>query len=189
VGGDLIRVNQKYKDPFSTRPTARLMFCTNDLPHISDRSNATWRRMILLPFTQVIPPADQNRNLEAELTKELPGIWNWAFEGLKLLRARGSFPEPQIVQDAVAAYKREVSPVRQWLEEMCIVGADHKILTDAAFTEFQEWNDRNGYGHPSRRSFGRSLAAATSEVKKVQRRVEGRVQYFYQGLYIVPDNG
>ncbi|KKL57613.1 hypothetical protein LCGC14_2233680, partial [marine sediment metagenome] len=98
VGGDLILMERKYRDPITIRPTAKLVFCTNDLPIISDKSNATWRRMLLVPFTNVVPQEAQNRNLFSELCTELPGIWNWAFQGYKMLQERGNFPEPQIVK-------------------------------------------------------------------------------------------
>jgi P4 family phage/plasmid primase-like protien len=188
VGGDLIQIERKYRDPVTTRPTAKLMFCTNDLPHISDRTNATWRRMILLPFNNVVPPEKQRRGLLTELSKELPGIWNWAFAGYKMLQELGHFPEFQVIKDAIIAYKTEVSPVRQWVEEQCTLGVNHEIKCESAYTMFISWTETRGYKPPSQRSFGKSFAAANgSKVERILKRVGRKSKWHYRGLYIEPE--
>jgi len=195
VGGDLMKVERKYKDPIMVYPSARLVFCTNDLPHIADRSNATWRRMILLPFDQVVPVEKRNPHLVEELSKELSGIWNWAWEGLQELQRQGRFLEPKRMQEAIAEYKTEVSPVRQWLEEKCKVGADHWIRCTQAYALFVSYISARGYKTPSQKSFGRSLAAAVGEtmtregtVIRKQRRIGGLVKWYYHGLYVEPED-
>lgn len=188
VGGDLITVERKYRDPVVTRPTARLVFCTNDLPHISDRSNATWRRMILIPFDKVVPVEKRNPHLTAELTEELPGIWNWALQGLLSLQKEKGFPTPPQMSEAIDKYKVEVSPVRQWLEEACKVGADHKIRCDQAYALFVSYITARGYKCPSFCSFGRSLRAATGgQVVRNRSRTDGLRRWYYEGLYVKPD--
>jgi len=189
VGGDLITVERKYRDPVMVYPSARLVFCTNDLPYIADRSNATWRRMILLPFEQVVPVEKRNPCLVEELSEELPGIWNWAWDGLKELQRQGRFPEPERMKKAVVEYKTEVSPVRQWLEEKCKVGGEHMIRCDQAYTLFVHYITARGYRIPSQRSFGRSLAGAVGEtVRRKQRWIAGQPKWYYYGLYIEPED-
>ena len=193
VGGDVIHVNRKYKDPLEVLPTAKLVFCTNDLPHISDKSDATWRRLILLPFDTVISPERRILSLIANKPKdwylrdELPGIWNWAFRGLQLLQARGSFPEPQVVLDATNEYKTDNSAVRQWLDECCTLGGNHDISCSAAYTEFRAWASDKGFMIPATTTFGKALRNATGRsVSKHQRKIAGQNHKFYRGLKVAP---
>ena len=55
VGGDLMHFNPKYKEPFSAKPTAKLVNATNVLPHVTDRSDGFWRRMSYTPLSRHNP--------------------------------------------------------------------------------------------------------------------------------------
>ena len=44
VSGEPLQVNRKFKSPLTMVPTARLIFATNELPPINDKSDGIWRR-------------------------------------------------------------------------------------------------------------------------------------------------
>ena len=71
VGGDRMSFNPKYKPIFSAVPTARIVVASNGLPHFRDRSSGIYRRMVVLPFSVVIPEAERNPTLAEELLEEL----------------------------------------------------------------------------------------------------------------------
>jgi P4 family phage/plasmid primase-like protien len=119
VSGDPVQVEQKRMHPFTMTPTARLVFATNHLPRLSDRSHGMWRRLIVVPFTETIP--EQARNPEfckAEFwirSGELPGIVNFALEGLAQLRKRTRFDEPAECLAQKAKYAKDTNPARSFL--------------------------------------------------------------------------
>ncbi|MEK6239037.1 MAG: phage/plasmid primase, P4 family, partial [Planctomycetales bacterium] len=77
VSGERLQVNRKNKEPITMTPTARLVFATNHMPQINDRSDGLWRRLIVIPFHESFQHApDLNR--AQQLTSELSGIFNWA---------------------------------------------------------------------------------------------------------------
>jgi P4 family phage/plasmid primase-like protien len=115
VSGEILQFNQKYKPVFTARPTARLVLATNTRPRFSDKSQGLWRRLLLIPFPNTIPEEMQDPSLAEKLVQELPGILNWAVEGLKRLHLRGRFEEPLVCQQAKQEYIREVNPVRLFL--------------------------------------------------------------------------
>lgn len=123
VSGSLIQVERKHRDPFWLRPTARLTFATNVLPRFADRSNGVWRRMLILPFDQVVPAEKRDRRLIGvkfwEASGELPGILAWALEGLRRLRKRGRFEEPVECQKIREDYKRDSNPAATFLLDHC----------------------------------------------------------------------
>ena len=54
----------------------------NELPIIKDKSHGLQRRFIILPMIKPIPKSLQNKYLSQQLNQELPGILNWAINGL-----------------------------------------------------------------------------------------------------------
>jgi len=75
ISGDRIRVEFKYHDPTDARPTARLIFATNELPDFWDKTEGLWRRLMVIPFSVAIPEERQDRKLATKICKrELPGL-------------------------------------------------------------------------------------------------------------------
>ena len=123
VTGSPVTIERKYGDPFQLRNRARLTFATNVLPRFADRSNGIWRRMLILPFSQVVPEEKRDRRyLDPEWwigSGELPGVFLWALEGLRRLRARGRFKEPVECRVIREEYKRDSNPAGVFLLDNC----------------------------------------------------------------------
>jgi P4 family phage/plasmid primase-like protien len=124
VTGSPVTIERKYGDPFQLRNRARLTFATNVLPRFADRSNGIWRRMLILPFYQVVPEEKRDRRyLDPEWwigSGELPGVFLWALEGLRRLRERGRFKEPVECRKLREDYKRDANPARVFLLDHCV---------------------------------------------------------------------
>jgi putative DNA primase/helicase len=93
--------------------------------------------------------------LKRDLLKELPGILNWALDGLDQLKNRGRFEQPASAADEVAMLRDTGSPVAEFLEE-CVDLTDPEkligvpqdqqpmVLKDAVSAEFNRWHVRHG---------------------------------------------
>lgn len=93
TAGDPITVDEKYGKPFSFRPQCRMLFAMNELPRVEDKTDAFYRRLIILRYARKFRPEEQDRNLEMKLKIEYPGIINWMLYGMKRLYARGYFDQ------------------------------------------------------------------------------------------------
>jgi len=91
IGGDPIKAEEKYQDPFMFRPTAKHAFSANQLPDANTDDEAFFRRILLVPFPETVPKAERDPMLDEKLQDELPGVLNWALEGLQRLLANGGF--------------------------------------------------------------------------------------------------
>lgn len=110
TGGDHFTVDQKFKEHFTFKNYAKMMFSGNELPVPSDTSDAFWSRWILVEFPyrflpqkerDVYTPAEQiekgiclqNPDLLVDLTTsvELSGILNWSLKGLTRLEKTKDF--------------------------------------------------------------------------------------------------
>lgn len=182
TSGDRMYFDRKNRPGVSARPTARLIFTTNNLPRFRDRSNGVLRRMILLPFRVVIPVEQQDRLLAQKLQAELPGIFNWSIEGLRRLRANGRFTEPRVCREALQEYWTDNNPARAFLQDE--VGPDSRGAIECArlYSEYRSWCDQGGYRPLNEREFGKEVRRVYPAVKRAKpaggRHVERPWTYF-----------
>ncbi|WP_246985023.1 phage/plasmid primase, P4 family [Halorientalis marina] len=91
TAGDPIKAERKGKPLFHFRPTAKHIFSANQLPDAEDDDGAFYRRVLLVPFPTTIPREQRNKSLDDKLRDELPGILNWALDGLSRLLQQDGF--------------------------------------------------------------------------------------------------
>jgi putative DNA primase/helicase len=118
--------------------------------------------------------------LTAKLMEELPGILLWAIEGLKRLRPRSHFVQPESVLEAVREMEDLSSPVLAFVRDRCVVAPGHRIWVDDLYTAWKAWCEQDGRTSvTNKQTFGRDLAAAVPGVTR--RRGSGDVP-FYEGV-------
>jgi P4 family phage/plasmid primase-like protien len=184
TSGDRMTFERKYKEPMHARPTAKIMISTNQLPQFADKSVGIWRRMLFVPFEKSYGEDVQNRNLANELCEELPGIFNWAFEGLKSLLAEGRFVTPARCRRAVGEYRRDVNPARAFLQDNFVEGFEFEgIACKDAYSAYNQWCFDNGYRPLNHNNFGKEVRRTLPGVKRVQKGGSLR-EWIYQGLAV-----
>lgn len=104
-------------EPITIQPVAKVLWAMNDKPSVKDTSDGFWRRLRLVPFYRQFCEHERDTQLAERLLGELPGILNWALEGLRRLRSNGRFTDAAAVRDAVAEYRTSQSVVALWLQE------------------------------------------------------------------------
>ena len=78
-------IDPKYVRQFTYTPIAKHIIATNKLPQINDQTKATYGRLLVVPFRNVIPKEEWDRQLIDKLKAEIPGIVAWAMEGARAL--------------------------------------------------------------------------------------------------------
>ena len=190
VSGALMTIERKHKNPFEVRASARLTFCTNVLPKFSDRSDGIWRRLLLIPFTnQIKNEAEQDKRLIDpkfwEQSGELPGIFNWALEGLIRLKSRSYFEEPAICREAKASFKKDVNPAKSFLIDFCEAIPGAVILSRTIYEHYTEYTKNNGHHPLSEPTFSKEIARVFPTAEKSKNAVyrfgkRGHVWYHIQ---------
>jgi len=127
--------------------------------------------MLLIPFN-VSFLGREDHTLEMRLVGELPGIANWALEGLRRLNSRGRFTEPQISKEELQDMAEGFSPVRQFFTEVCVLGPG-ETPSKALHSTYVAWTIREGAGQPM------TQTALTSAVKALTRGMGPQLTRFY----------
>lgn len=143
-GGDTIMINEKYKPQMQYKPFAKHVFITNTLPAINDRSNGTYKRLIVLEFTRVFNDKTQNNNLSDLLVSELEGILQWALIGANEIDSLdGDFIEPEVSRQILEAHKKDGNEL-SWFVEDCLqrCEASNELFSDV-YDRYVRWNKGN----------------------------------------------
>ena len=95
-GEDGVTTNRKYQSFWTGQLGARFLIMTNKPPRIADASGALVSRYVVLTLTESFYGREQ-KDLAHELYKEMPGILNWAIQGLERLRCRDGTDRPGFI--------------------------------------------------------------------------------------------
>jgi putative DNA primase/helicase len=135
TGGDRIRARFMRQDFFEYLPQFKLLLIGNHQPNLRNIDDAARRRFNIVPF--VHKPAMPDRDLEAKLRAEWPGILRWMIEGC-LAWQRNGLVRPQVVLNATEEYFGEQDSIRQWIEECCETGKG--TMSDTSTNLFRSWS-------------------------------------------------
>jgi putative DNA primase/helicase len=167
--------NKKYKDPETARPTAKLIFGTNVLPHFSDRSGAHYRRCLLAVFDTEVPEEERVASMAT------PGHWEARPRALSYLLARvleagtrfrdrgGRFAWPADWRLATQEFQEDNNPALRFLRECVEACPGQAVRLDELYKAYENWHAAEGYQErfrASRNTLGKQLAVAFPHADK-----------------------
>ena len=135
TSGAYFYAKQKYRTAYLFKVTAKAMFACNHLPSLDDDTDGTVRRLLVISLEkQFLDPLKQNTNYKREDfwigTGELPGIFNWALQGLqRVIKNNNKFTIPKKVKDAVSAYDYDINPFKHFLQDTVTIDPTGEIST------------------------------------------------------------
>jgi P4 family phage/plasmid primase-like protien len=184
VAGDAMTFDRKYRSPIEAVPTAKVMIATNELPRFQDTTHGVWRRMLLVPFERTYAAHEQNRHLADELRSELPGIFNWALEGMRLLHENEVFVQSAVCEAARRNYRQGMNPAGTFLEDNYVIGeASDGLFVHDVYRHYRDWCEENGYHPRNIANFGVQLNQKFPNLQREMRpRPNGGRGAFYWGL-------
>jgi len=149
TGGDMISAEKKYKDEFSFRNDAKLLFGCNKLPkvHCAENLEAFFRRLILIPFDYQVIPIEQDKKLVEKMLLERNYIIHKAIEAFQRLERNNFIFHPSKASDRLKRrYVADCNSVLEFVSEKCMVGnEDLRIYGLVLFDKYVEFCKGRGY--------------------------------------------
>ena len=118
---------------------------------------------------------------------ELPGILNWALDGLARLDERGEFTRPAGAEDAYRALVDLASPVQAFIRDRCIIAPDLEVSVGDFYKAWKAWAEDNGHVKKTKQTLGRDLRAALPLVTVVQLRDGNDRERAYRGIGLLEE--
>ena len=148
ISGENVTANAMRQNDKTFRSRAHLIVAGNHRPK-ADANDGIWRRLALIQCQH--QPAQPNKHLKAELLAELPGILNWAIEGMQAWIRNGRELEmPDVVLADTDEYRADADPMERWYIENLTADADAETPVDALHSNLVDWWARNISGDTGR---------------------------------------
>src|SRR5262249_33794965 len=128
----------------------------------------------------------EDYELERHLHAELPGIFNWALDGLERLTVDNDnvFTRVTSADEAIVTMRDLASPVAAFVREKCEVGMDREVEVDTLYAAYKTWCEETEHPKLSKALFGRDLRAAMPAIRRIRQRDGDNRQYIYAGIAI-----
>jgi putative DNA primase/helicase len=162
TGGDKIAARFLHKEYFEFEPQFTLWLVANARPRAHASDDALWRRILQVPFTEVIPKDERDPDLKRLLRTdptEQTAILAWLVRGCLESQTRG-LDVPERVKNYTAEYRAENDPLAEWVADDCRLGEEHWTPTCQLRDAYENWCVGAGIDPiDTRRAWGNALKA------------------------------
>ncbi len=156
TGRDKVIARFLYKEFVEYTPQFKIFLAANFRPKITG-DEALWNRIHVVPFNKRIPKERQDKNLEAGLRKELPGILSWAVMGCKHWLEDGSLKPSDSVREALMIYRAEADVVQGFIDKHCVVDENAFVAFGDLYEKWMEYAGKRKADPGSDKAFAMAL--------------------------------
>ena len=196
TGGDAVTYEFKHKPSFTDYNYTKLIIATNSKIKTNDRSMGFFRRLHIFPFENTykeLKAGEQRKpnikymdtELEAKLIAELPGILNFALEGLKrLIDNKWRLTESDKMKSFQDQYYREANELEAFADQCLLYKEDGKIKSSEVYLLYENWcrDVLNKDASYTRVNFHRAFKEYLNKEGVIWRSVEIRGYQHYKGI-------
>lgn len=156
--GTLIQACYKGMTHITFEPRCKLIYSMNKAPVAAVIEGLNRRlRFVEFPcsFVDFPDPKDKtqkqkNVNIIPELKAELSGIFNWAYEGYKLLMEAGYFTDTPEQGEITRQFEEVSDPIAVFCDEIIFEG---RVTRDTVYSRYKDWCESTGHKAFSRERF------------------------------------
>ena len=122
TGDGDVQAQKKYGDPYKFKSRAKLIMTYNEIPQLKDLSPGMLSRPIIIPWKKdLTDEGSQDKKLQPRLLKELPGIFNFALEGLRRLELNEKFTASEKSREELENVQAESCTAIKWFKENVVL--------------------------------------------------------------------
>lgn len=156
--GTLVQACFKGQTHITFEPRCKLIYAMNK-PPVAAVIEGLNRRLhfvrfpcsfVDFPDPKIRTQKPKNINIVAELSTELPGIFNWAYEGYKLLNNVGYFTDTPEQAEITQTFEESSDPISVFCGEYIF---DEAMTRDSVYIKYQDWCESTGHKPLSRERF------------------------------------
>ncbi len=121
VTGNRIKAERKGQDPFEFNPFIKLLFATNNIPRMKDKTGAVLRRLVIIPFNARFTKDDPDYRpfIKYDLIERDPIEYmiRLGIQGLRRVLEDQGFTTSEKVKKSLEEYEEENNPIISFIKE------------------------------------------------------------------------
>lgn len=140
TGGDTLTAAAKFEGEVSFRASCTIILAANDAPTAREDDPSFWARCRRVPFDQVIPEAEQVRDLKDRLRdpEHARAVLAWAVQGCLEWQSNG-LGTCAAVERSTAEYRAESDRFGEFLEDQCVLEEGCRVSRTALRDAYEKW--------------------------------------------------
>jgi putative DNA primase/helicase len=190
TGEDTINVDRKWQRPWEGKIPARIVLLSNEIPNWADSAGVLPTRFIVATTVKSYL-GNEDPTLFDRLASEMPGILNWALDGLDRLVKQGKFTVNAATPEIVGAQRDRSAPQKGFVEEVCVLGGDKWVSKERLREMWVLWNQEHGRTvADTRESFTTKLLGMvpTIQARDQKKRINGKLTPIFRGIALRIDH-
>jgi putative DNA primase/helicase len=156
TGGDTVAARQLYKEANEGNGKLNVFMAVNQFPKVSSLDSGARRRLVVLPFTQVVTDSQRDYELKPFLTTDKGArraILAWAVDGARIALNRGLEPLPEAVRRITDELWVEANPLRSFIDEECHLAGGEVVTSTELWDRYGQWAQQTGARRVERQKF------------------------------------
>ncbi|VTT19291.1 DNA primase [Streptococcus dysgalactiae subsp. equisimilis] len=189
VTGEPVSIEKKGENPYMAIFKKTVIQSTNGMPSFKNKSNGTYRRIIIIPFKKTFSSKEDNWAIKDDYInrKEVLEYVLWKAINLDFDR----FSEPKATQERMTEFKEENNSVLRFLNEYLPCVESTRIPVKFLWILYQAWCKADNVTLPKKSNFDKELDSCLSEdwVKDRQKPLDffkpaiDKPDYFIDGTF------
>ena len=192
TGGDLIRADQKYKEPLEFKNKAKLLFALNTLPKVADYEEAFFSRLMIIrtpnTFSKNSKEFDPHILQKITTEKALSYGLNQAIEGFaRLVGNEFSFTKSDEINEELKKYQADVNTAIPFINEICNFKPGEITSKSKLYDIYKDWAFKNGFGQMSKKKLTIRINQGFKQLTTKRARFGNNTDQAWKGLQIKPE--
>jgi len=171
LGGDSVRCEQKFHNPFDFMPFVTMIFTFNELPKVTDASDGFARKIQLVPWNVKFYGKNRKHDVDqiAFNTEERSGIFNKLTPIMKRLVDTKKLQYESSVDETKSLWMSRSDSFYRFKKEHIVVGSSYMIKTDLMQLAYEQFCDRERMSAVSLKNMNEKLTSITGSGPAVTR--------------------
>ena len=161
VTGEPVSVEKKGENPYMAVFKKTVIQSTNGMPSFKNKSNGTYRRIIIIPFLKTFNAKDDNWSIKDDYIKRPEVLEYVLWKAINLDFDR--FSEPKATEEQMKVFKKDNNTVLAFVEEWFDNFESTALPTRFLWWLYKEWCKENGYTSLKKTTFEKELASNISD--------------------------
>jgi putative DNA primase/helicase len=126
TGGEAVTARNLHSGNFTFEPQFKIVLSMNHCPETSFDDTGVWRRLLRVPFQNVVPADRLDKGLRDYLKDPMggaPAVLAWAVQGAVRWNKEG-LTVPEVVKRSTEEYRQESDPLKSFCDECLIFSPD-----------------------------------------------------------------